>query len=76
MLKTRLSRFNETSIIDNENNTFYHVVKQRFQYFDIQGEDFDDETSSLAEHFRPGRDIFTRKGWSIVYGPYYVVHMD
>ena len=71
MLKTRLSRFNETSILDNKNNTFYHVVKQRFHYFDILGEDFDDETSSLADNFRPGRDIFySSKGWSILYGPY------
>ena len=70
-LKTRLSRFNETSILDNKNNTFYHVVKQRFHYFDILGEDFDDETSSLADNFRPGRDIFySSKGWSILYGPY------
>ena len=79
MLKTRLSRFNETSVLDNKRNTFYHVVNQRFHHFDIQSEDFDDETSSLAANFRPGRDIFYSQRvviiiWSILcglYGLYY-----
>ena len=65
MLKTRLSRFNETSIFDysNQRNPFYHVVERRFHYFDISGDSFDDETSSLSNDFRPGKIISYFQNW-------------
>ena len=65
MLKTRLSRFNETSIFDysNQRNTYYHVVKQRFHYFDIDSNSFNHETSSLTDDFCPGENILYLQNW-------------
>ena len=53
--KTRLKRFNETTIseIADDGIIYHNVVKRRLSHFDIAR--FDYGNGSIKEYFRPGK---------------------